>query len=1229
VGTDLSLWLKADAITGLSDGGLVTIWPDNSGNGYDLSYSIQNSTRPTWQSDAGNAMNGFPVVAFDGVDDFLAESSGTPRNSSFTGFAVTKLSGVSDNDGIFLSAPGAPDAVDFKLRTSGGCAGQYALSASSISSPEELCGGAFSFVDPSLLAYRYASGDFESWQNGAFVASTSVAGGWLADLGQYTLGIDRNQSDLFNGNLPELIIYTGALNNAQRRIVENYLAAKYDLPLAAGDVYVGDTATKGDFDFDVAGIGNEANGSHLAAPSAGLTLSAAPGELGTGDYVLAGHRVQSNSVVTTSLPAGVEARWEREWFVDGGGHAITITFNAADGGLGYLGSDYSLLYRADDSGPFTALSATPVETGDDVAFSHAAAAGLYTLGIGDIDFSTIGAIQVNSTADLFNAEDGLCTLREAIQAANDDAASGSMPGECVAGSGPDTIFVPAGIYTLELTGSGENLNQTGDLDILDELTIFGDGPATTIIQGATAAGIATDRVFHVRLSNHLVLSDLTIRYGVGPHRGTGAPQMGGQGGGIYNTGVLELENVIVTSNYAGNGSNGNNGTLGGAGGSGGAIYSTGNLTVTRSLLFGNRAGNGGDGSDGSDNFSSCDYDGVPGGTGGNGGAIVAAQGTLWIEESTLQNNQAGAGGDGGEATTYCEAANGGAGGAGGAIYAAGLAVLRMHNSTLSGNSTGDGGTGGDGSAFFSGRNGGNGGDGAALSLGTASNSAVLRNITLYGNVVGLGGTGGGNGGTGGSHGNAAIDAGSGSINLQNNILTNTGASDDCLGAISGSNNLVDDHISGACSGVSSAAVTNLDGALSDNGGPTPTHALADDSNAVDAGSASCPDPHGAPLATDQRGYSRPFGAACDIGAYEYVELATTDDAYQVALNTLLSVPAPGVLGNDPGYESGVYVVTTGGAGEFVPTDHGLLNMTSSGGFAYYPNPDFVGDDIVDVTITDGQIYGYSVMTITVTTASNAPPLAVDDVYTVPEDNELVVPDAGVLANDVTDDGLVAGLAQDVSSGVLALNPGGGFTYSPTLNFYGVITFTYRVTDTIGQTDEAISYILVSPVNDPPQAARDGYLVTADSALVAATSVLANDVDPEGNDMLATLVTDVATGTLSLNLDGTFTYTPTLGFSGPVTFTYEATDGEDMAQSEVTLFVDVLQITSGSGSDAFTWLPGLELYGSASPYEGFAFLDDDGEYTDTSGETRYYQFVDPLSGVLKWFGLFRFNISPGT
>src|SRR5438874_2488391 len=50
-------------------------------------------------------------------------------------------------------------------------------------------------------------------------------------------------------------------------------------------------------------------------------------------------------------------------------------------------------------------------------------------------------IVVNSTADVANSTDGLCTLREAIQAANTNSASGSMPGECAAGSsiGSDTI----------------------------------------------------------------------------------------------------------------------------------------------------------------------------------------------------------------------------------------------------------------------------------------------------------------------------------------------------------------------------------------------------------------------------------------------------------------------------------------------------------------------------------------------------------------------------------------------------------------------------------------------------------------------------------------------------------------------------------------------------------------------------------------------------------------------
>jgi hypothetical protein len=59
------------------------------------------------------------------------------------------------------------------------------------------------------------------------------------------------------------------------------------------------------------------------------------------------------------------------------------------------------------------------------------------------------------------------------------------------------------------------------------------------------------------------------------------------------------------------------------------------------------------------------------------------------------------------------------------------------------------------------------------------------------------------------------------------------------------------------------------GPLTANGGPTATMAISAGSPAIDAGDAQCLDLAGAPLSTDQRGNPRPYGAACDIGAYEY------------------------------------------------------------------------------------------------------------------------------------------------------------------------------------------------------------------------------------------------------------------------------------------------------------------------------------------------------------------------
>jgi VCBS repeat-containing protein len=94
----------------------------------------------------------------------------------------------------------------------------------------------------------------------------------------------------------------------------------------------------------------------------------------------------------------------------------------------------------------------------------------------------------------------------------------------------------------------------------------------------------------------------------------------------------------------------------------------------------------------------------------------------------------------------------------------------------------------------------------------------------------------------------------------------------------------------------------------------------------------------------------------------------------------------------------------------------------------------------------------------------------------------------------------------------------------------------------GGTSSALTQQVNTP-DRPPVAATDAYTVNEDTVLtVAAPGVLGNDSDPDGNPITAVKVSDPAHGTLVLNANGSFTYTPTPNYSGPDAFTYEANDG---------------------------------------------------------------------------------------
>lgn len=522
------------------------------------------------------------------------------------------------------------------------------------------------------------------------------------------------------------------------------------------------------------------------------------------------------------------------------------------------------------------------------------------------DVVPAAVIAVTTVDDELNDDDD-CSLREAIRAAN----TNTSVDRCGAGSnaGVDEISLPAGIYTLTLGPAGDDAALNGDLDVtngasVQDLIITGSGAATTILQAcpvhqkttrcADTTGIE-DRVLDIHGAT-VEIVDLTIRHGrwLATAEGGGgirlrpgflllrgsvvADSIAARGGGIQGDAIagegvpaqVILQSTITgnVASDAGGGIHHDHGTItitdstiasNETGSRGGGIETTGGAeaTLRNTSLTGNRTGGSGGGLNTLGNTGAVSLIGgsVRGNTARSGGGINSLA-HLSVVDTTIAGNTAA--------------------GSGGGIQHAGIdtSSLRVAGSSIITNTARDGG-------------------GIAVSRGTA----VLTNTTISGNSAAV--NGGGVSVTLLGHvamnnvtvtGNMAdstadqVDGAGGGIAQRDSaeaVLGNTvvagnedrgGQAPDCVGTLdSAGHNLV-----GTLAGCGlTPAATDIAGVdallapLAENGGATQTHALNAASPAVDTGNPAQPGTgNGACEAADQRGVSRPAGAACDIGAFE-------------------------------------------------------------------------------------------------------------------------------------------------------------------------------------------------------------------------------------------------------------------------------------------------------------------------------------------------------------------------
>ncbi len=327
--SSLVLWLDASKLNA-ADGTLVSNWEDQSGYGNDFNagggamYQAQ-------------AQNGAAAFNFNGSSHYFErayDAAITP--SEFSIFTAANVSGTNGYKALLSNRddpPGNATKGFILYATPNSNRWQFWTGRSSGSwqstSGNTSTAGSWTGIG---MQYQPTSGGKVLYLNGAVNASSTHT--MTSNTARpMRIGTGRNESSpgyYYKGSIGEVIMYNQVLNEAQRLIIDNYLAAKYGYSLSYGDYYNKDLTANGDFDHEVAGIGRvNASNLHDDAQGTGIVRVLNPSGLGNNEFMFWGH--QNGALLPNNandVPSGVDSRYDRVWAVS----EVDASGNAADVG---------------------------------------------------------------------------------------------------------------------------------------------------------------------------------------------------------------------------------------------------------------------------------------------------------------------------------------------------------------------------------------------------------------------------------------------------------------------------------------------------------------------------------------------------------------------------------------------------------------------------------------------------------------------------------------------------------------------------------------------------------------------------------------------------------------------------------------------------------------------------------------------------------------------------------